>query len=228
MKIGGSSGNNINFIEQKTNISKMNSKQSGEEISSHSESLTSFSLSSSDMLTQNESLGILQTVQSSIDVLKEKNTLLQSIAEKYEYATSEKTSLSQEFEYVIEDMLSVVDSTIYNNMQLFYTNISFNQEQSVQSPMLSDIINIEDLSIEDKAGLNLFDTTLQSIEKDIKSSKEYTELVAFNSLAASSYKAYNTQNTDENTLHVTLGTQELQRAHDVNSLKDKASFLLEG
>lgn len=228
MKIGSGFGNNINFIEQKTTISQELKNQNSPKTVSSGDSFFNSSLSTIDIMNYNDNLGMLQVSQNSLQSLKEKNKKLQGFAEQFEYHQENKVTLEKEFESVIEEMFDVVDKTIYNNQQLFYTNMSFSKETAMPSFMLSEFISIEDLSLEQKDSLVLFDKKIESLSEEITKAKEYVQLVSFNALAASSCSLENIKDfsLSQKSEPIKLNKEEMQRAHDMNSLMEKATSLL--
>lgn len=231
MRISGSLGNNINFIEQKSNISKEQKNQSDANITSHSDSFSTTQIASNEILTHNDSLGLLQVAQESISSLQGKNKNLKNLSQMFEGFVSDKTNLEKEFESVIEEMFDVVDGTVYNKTQLFYTNMSFSQMQAMPSFMMSDVISLEDLNIGDKDGLLMFEKKLTNLYEDLTKAKEFVQLVSFNTLAASSYsevllEGFSLEKTQVEVKQA-IYKEDIQRAHDVNSLRDKVSSLLE-
>lgn len=208
MKISGSLGNNINFIEQKTNNIKAKAIQSEGVKQTRVDSFDSQSISKIDFSSQNNFLGMLEVAAESIDKLKENSKTLYGLAEKFSFFESEQNNLSLQFDETIESMYTVVDSTVYEKTQLFYTNISFSSDKAMPSFMMSEIISIDDLSIENVDGLNVFEKKLDSLKDEIQSSQTYLQHASFNSLAALSYR----DNIEEVKAEVTA--QGLERAHD--------------
>jgi hypothetical protein len=224
MKISGSFGNNINFIEQKTNTLKTSQSQS--KISAETDTFTSKSSKTTNLGVYTESLGLIDIAYHSLSNLKESGKNLQELSEQFSL-TQESNSLHVEFEEGIEKMLDVIDNTIYNNTQIFYTNFSFSQ--TMPSFMLSEIINIEDLNIQDKEGLEVFETKLYNLQEELTKTKEHLGIVSFNSLAAmSSNQEISKESLKELQSHLTqdISHEELLKAHNTELLKDKISSLL--
>jgi chaperonin cofactor prefoldin len=95
--------------------------------------------------------------------------------------------------------------------------------------MLSEIINIEDLNIQDKEGLEVFETKLSNLQEELTNTKEHLGIVSFNSLAAmSSNQEISKESLKELQSHLTqdISHEELLKAHNTELLKDKISSLL--
>ncbi|WP_024955462.1 hypothetical protein [Sulfurospirillum arcachonense] len=222
MKINGSSANSINFIEQKkSNTSYL--KTANNTLKEPIDTFEAKTVFATNLLESNESVGILQTAEYSIKKLKNNNEELQKLTEKYEYFKSQKSELNEKFEEITINMLDIVDNTTFKDTQLFYTTHTFNSGNSEFSLALPNEYGIEDFSIDNRDELNTFSNKLEELTTKISSIKQNIEVAHFNQVAALNEHSPLLSQI-ENTI---LNKDDIQGAHDVSSLKDKLSFLLD-
>lgn len=223
MKINGSSGNSINFIEQKkSNISSSNKQ---ENINfDHSDKFTGKSVSPNLIMESNQFLGILEIAHESISKLGSDAEELKKLSEKFVYFKSQKNELTSQFYTITEGMLDVVDNTIYKDTQIFYTILNFTVGSYSADLSLSREFNIEDFNINSLEELSDFENTLNNIKEEIKDIKKYIQVASFNKIAALHVDSPHLNNAIPE--KISLALEDIKGAHDVSSLKDKVSTLL--
>jgi hypothetical protein len=223
MKINGSLGNNINFIEQKKSNTFSSNTQKNDTLD-NSDKFIGKAVSANAILKSNESLSILEIALNAISKLSSDTDALKKLSDKLVYFQSQERELTKEFESITEGMLDVVDNTMFKDTQIFYSTLNFKVESYEADLSLNRDVNIEDLYINDKEELNNFANNLESIKKDINQIKNYIQVASFNSIAA--------LHVDSPLLNIhitqklTLNVDDIKGVHDVNSLKDKVSLLL--
>ena len=226
MQINASSANSINFIEQKkSNTSSSNLKDNS--FFDKKDSFVGKTSTSSSLLELNESLGMLQIAGDTILQLKSHSEELQKLTQKYTDFQSQKLELNEQFEKIAIKMLDIVDNTMIKDRQLFYTtHIFITGSQELELTMQNDY-EIEDLNLLNDEEINVFDTKLINVEKQISEIKKQIEIANFNQMAALDKNSPLLDIKRNNTSYeLELSVEDIKRAHDINSLKDKVGFLL--
>ncbi len=227
MQINASSSNSINFIEQKKlNTSSSSFKESN--TLDRADSFTSETISSISLLESNESIGMLQIAGATISQLQDSSGELQKLIDKYSFFTSQEVELSEKFEDITGKMLDIVDNTMLKDSQLFYTTHVFSSGSAKFKLTMANDYGIEDLNIANVEELSSFDTKLSSVKTQIDEIKKQIEIVNFNQMAALQKNSPLLDIKQNITIdESSLSIEDIKRAHDTNSLKDKLSYLLE-
>jgi hypothetical protein len=113
------------------------------------------------------------------------------------------------------------------NTQLFYTTHSFKVGNEELELSLKNDFGIEDLNLFNEDELKSFDANLSVVEKEVNEIKKQIELANFNTMASldkNSPLLDVKRNIDYEKL--TVNVEDMKRAHNTSSLKDKVSFLL--
>jgi len=226
MQINASSSNNINFIEQKKlNTSSVDLKKST--VLEEGDSFVSKASMSTTLLELNNSLSTLQMASNSLQKLKSNGEELQKLTQRYTLFQSQELELNEKFEEITIEMLDIVDNTMIKNKQLFYTTHSFKIGSQELEMSLKNDFGIEDLNLFNDEELKSFEINLSSVEKEIDGIKKQIELANFNTMASldtNSPLLDVKRNMDHE--EITVSVEDMKRAHNINSLKDKVSFLL--
>jgi len=226
MQINASSANSINFIEQKkSNTSSLPQKDT---TTFHREDrFVSKTTTTTSLLELNSSLGTLQVAEDALQQLQNKNKELQKLTEKNIDFPSRETELNDMFEEITIEMLDIVDNTMVNETQLFYMTHSFSIGNEELELTLQNDFGIEDFSLFSIEELKNFDTKISDVEKEIAGLKSQLELVSFNKMASlPSNSPLLDINRNVTVEELVLDVEDMKRAHDINSLKDKVSFLV--
>jgi len=226
MQINASSANSINFIEQK----KSNTSSSDLRNSTAPEKGDSFvneASISTTLLELNDSLSTLQIASNTLLKLKSNGEELGKLTQRHTLFQSQELELSEKFEEITIEMLDIVDNTMIKNTQLFYTTHSFKVGNEELELSLKNDFGIEDLNLFNEDELKSFDANLSVVEKEVNEIKKQIELANFNTMASldkNSPLLDVKRNIDYEKL--TVNVEDMKRAHNTSSLKDKVSFLL--
>lgn len=226
MQINASSANSINFIEQKKSTTSSISQK--DRTTFHREdSFVGQTTPTTSLLELNSSLGTLQVADDALQQLQNKNKDLQKLTEKYMSFSSRETELNEKFEEITVEMLDIVDNTMVNETQLFYTTHLFNIGNEELELTLQNDFGIEDFSLLSIDELKGFNTKISNAKEEIVGIKNQIELVSFNKIASlESNSPLLDIKKDINVDELVLNAEDMKRAHNINSLMDKVSFLV--
>lgn len=233
MKINGSSGSNINFVEQRSNSLEQLKKEAKQNAPIQDRYEQKISNVSYVALTQsNESLGALEVATKAIDELQQGSQKLQNLIQKSTHFSEQKVEIEEEFEATSEGMLDIVDNTLFGQSQLFYTPMQLNAGKEEFSFTLGADFGIEDFDLESQEQLKAFEQNLSEIKQNIAKAKQHVEVGSFNTLASMDMtNSYQLESISQNLFQAQKPTEplakgEISRAHQVDSLKEKVSLLL--
>jgi hypothetical protein len=217
MKINGNFANNINFIEQKKSNSSVDKHSLDEKV----DTFDGKTLNSTLVEDINNSLAILEVANNSLESLKINGNELRKISEKTPLFPDKLDELSEKFDNIVQNIEDILDNTIYNQKQIFYTTHNFDiGGYSFNINFLEDCC-IEDFSIDNKKVLDKFETTIEKLHVELKDTKTYLEVANFNKIASLNSK------TDLVKFDINkLSKNSIKEAHNINSLKSKIDFLL--
>lgn len=223
MQINASSVNSINFLEQKkSNTSTSNTSQ--EKLQNYEDEFVGKTLSKNTFFESNDTIATLQVAYDSIINLKNNNTELQQLSERVQYFKSEEMELNERFEQTTENMLDIVDNTVFQDTQIFYSALNFTSGSYEFNLSLSENFNIEDFTLGDSESLKTFESNLKTLEEDILKVKNHFEVANFNNLASLHVEVPNLEESSQD--NIILAKQSLGEAHDNELLRSKVLDLL--
>lgn len=229
MKISGNNGANINFIEQRSVTLKSAISKDTSNVQSISDRFEKTQISFTNFTQNNAALGVMQMAQSSLDALKEGARNLKQLHEKSTLFPEQKSDFQDTFEMQNESLLDIIDNTLFNEMQLFYTPFEFEVGSQKYDFALRSDFGIEGLSIDEIDGINELEENLEQMQEGLSTLQRLVEVASFNELAsmkdAQSLKVAQ-QLTLEKQEKVSPNKEELTRAHDTQGLKEKLLILL--
>lgn len=136
----------------------------------------------------NISFGKLNVLEDALDSLEDGAKSLERLAERYNsYTFSEKEKEAQrdKFHDITEEMMDIVDNTIYDNKSLFAEDIKV-EAGSASVTLDVPSIDISELTIDNQSTIEAFLSQMDSFGNDISLAKNVYNVRMFNSMAAMS------------------------------------------